>query len=446
MQRKITQKLIDWKRQSNGKTAALITGARRVGKSYIVTEFAKKEYEAYLMIDFSETDDTLEDLFIHPPRDLDTFFVMLLGYFGVELPLHRSLIIFDEVQLLPKAREMIKRLVADGRYHYIETGSLLSIRKNTRDILIPSEEREIEMKPMDFEEFLWALGEKKAFETVKHAYRERIPLGQAMHRKMMTLFRQYIIVGGMPQAVKEYVDSRNFKNVDLIKRDILKLYRDDIYKHGGNDAIKIEQIFNEIPAQLSQLNKRFMFSNISEDARHREYSESLLWLVDSKIVNLCYNTTEPSVGLTTRKDMAAFKCYQGDIGLLLSQTFSEKSLAREEIYRKLLFNKLEFNNGMIVESVVGQMLVAAGHPLYYYYNTEDGKLEVDFLLVKDGITSRHNIMPVEVKSGKSNRTTSLDKYRARFSQQVGMSYVLRDGDVEIGEKVTYLPLYMAGLL
>lgn len=446
MKRKITEKLKEWKRESNGKTAALITGARRVGKSYSVEEFAKSEYKSSLTINFADADEQLKELFVHAPQDLDSFFVMLQGYYGVELAPGNGLIVFDEVQRLPKAREMIKRLVADGRYHYIETGSLLSIRKNTQDILIPSEEREFKMVPMDFEEFLWAIGEVQAYEAVKYAYENMKPLGQSLHRKLITLFRQYMIVGGMPQAVEEYVESRNFKNVDRIKRDILKLYRDDIYKHGGDDAPKIEQIYNEIPAQLAQVNKRFMFSNLSESARYREYAEALIWLVESRMVNLCYNTTEPSVGLTTRKDMAAFKCYQADTGLLISQTFSEKSLAREEIYRKLLFDNLEFNKGMIAENIIGQMLVAAGHPLFYYYSTEDGKTEIDFLLVKDEITSRHNILPIEVKSGDAKRTVSLDKYRNKFSNQVGMAYVLHDGDIKSDDRVTYLPLYMAGLL
>lgn len=446
MERKITEKLQQWKKESNGKTAALITGARRVGKSYAVEGFAKSNYKQHLVIDFSEADENLAELFSHPSHDLDSFFVMLLGYFGADLTPGQSLIVFDEVQRMPKAREMIKRLVADGRYHYIETGSLMSIRENTKNILIPSEEREFKMVPMDFEEFLWAINEASAYDAVRYAYENMKPLGQAMHRKMMTLFRQYLIIGGMPQAVLEYAETHNFKEVDAVKRDILKLYRDDIYKHGGDDAAKIEQIFNELPAQLSQVNKRFMFKSLSDDARYREYAEALIWLADSRMVNLCYNTTEPSVGLTTRKDMAAFKCYQGDVGLLISQTFSEKTLAREEIYRKLLFNKLEFNNGMVIENAVGQMLLAAGHPLYYYYNTEDGKTEIDFLLVKDELTSRHNILPVEVKSGDANRTASLNKYRKKFSQQVGMSYILYDGDVKVEGEVTYLPLYMAGLL
>ena len=446
MKRKIQDRLREWKRDSGGKTAALITGARRVGKSYSVEEFAKSEYKSSLIINFADADDNLKELFNHAPQDLNSFFVLLQGYFNTELIEGDGLIVFDEVQRLPKAREMIKRLVADGRFHYIETGSLMSIRKNTQDILIPSEERELKMTPMDFEEFLWAIGETKTYEAVKFAYDNMKPLGQALHRKLMTLFRQYLIVGGMPQAVEEYVNSRNFKKVDSIKRDILKLYRDDIYKHGGDDAPKIEQIYNEIPAQLSQVNKRFMFKNLSDDARYREYAEALIWLADSRMVNLCYNTTEPSVGLTTRKDMAAFKCYQADTGLLISQTFSEKTLSKEEIYRKLLFDKLEFNKGMVAENIIGQMLVAAGHPLFYYYNTEDGKTDIDFLLVKDEITSRHNILPIEVKSGDAKRTTSLDKYRKKFHQQVGTAYVLYDGDIKVEDKVTYLPLYMAELL
>lgn len=446
MKRKITDKLKEWKKESDGKTAALITGARRIGKSYSVEEFAEAEYKAHLIVNFADADDALRDLFDHAPQDLGSFFVMLQGYYNIELIPGDSVIIFDEVQLLPKAREMMKRLVADNRFHYIETGSLMSICRNTKDILIPSEEREFKMTPMDFEEFLWAIGETKAYDSIRYAYDNMKPLGQAMHRKMMTLFRQYLIVGGMPQAVEEYVNSRNFKKVDAIKRDILKLYRDDIYKHGGDDAPKIEQIYNEIPTQLSQVNKRFMFNSLSNDARYREYAEALIWLADSRMVNLCYNTTEPSVGLTTRKDMAAFKCYQADTGLLISQTFNEKTLSKEEIYRKLLFDKLEFNKGMIAENIVQQMLAAAGHPLFYYYNTEDGKTEIDFLLVKDSITSRHNILPVEVKSGDAKRTASLDKYRKKFSQQVGMSYILHDGDIIAEDNVTYLPLYMAGLL
>ena len=447
MRRKIIEKLEKWKKDSDGKTAALIVGMRRVGKSYAVEEFAKKNYKSHILIDFSKIGDEIKDIFNSPAEDFDSFFVMLQSFFNMELFDRDSVIIFDEVQQFPRARELIKYFVADGRYDYIETGSLMSIKKNTKDIVIPSEEREIVMTPMDFEEFLWAIGEEKTYEIIRHSYEKKKPLGQAAHRRLMTLFRQYIIVGGMPQAVAEYANTRNLKRVDSIKRDILKLYRDDIYRHGGREALRVEQIYNEIPAQLSQANKRFMFSALSPVARYREYEEALLWLSESMIVNLCFNTTEPTVGLSARKDVAAFKCYQADTGLLISQTFSEKEMAKDEIYKKLLFNKLEFNNGMIMENIVSQMFTNAGHRLYYYAESED-RMEIDFLTVKDQVTSRHNISPIEVKSGKNYLASSLDKFRDKFSQQIGVSYILHDGDVKIEDdgKLVYLPVYMAGLL
>ena len=445
MKRKILNELIEWKNTSAGKSAALIVGARRVGKSYIVEQFAKDYYKAHLIIDFTKVGDQIKDLFLHQVDDFDTFFTLLQTYYGITFTERDTLIVFDEVQAFPRARELIKHFVADGRYDYVETGSLMSIKENVKDILIPSEEREFKMHPMDFEEFLWAIGEENTYESLRFFYEKRKPLGQAVHRKMMTLFRQYLITGGMPQPVQTYIDTRNFKEVDKIKRDILRLYDGDIEKHGGKEASRIRQIYDLIPAQLSGVNKRFMFSSISDTARYREYENALLWLADAKMVNLCYNTTEPSVGLMTRMDISAFKCYQSDTGLLLSQSFSEKDLARDEIYKKILFDKLEFNNGLIMENIVSQMLAASGHDLYYYSETED-RMEIDFLLTKSVLTARKNIMPVEVKSGKGFITTSLDKYRKKFSQQVGECFVLYDGDICEKDGVTYLPLYMAGMM
>ena len=444
MKRKITKKLQKWKEESDGKTAALITGARRVGKSYIVEEFAKKHYKTYLVINFTTVGDEVKDLFEHQVNDLDVFFTLLQTLYGVTFYKRDTVLIFDEVQTFPRARELIKHFVADGRYDYIETGSLMSIRKNVEDILIPSEEREIQLHPMDFEEFLWALGEDNAYSNLQYLLDEKTSLGP-LHRKMMTLFRQYLIVGGMPQAVKAFVDSRNFKLADIEKRQILNLYANDIDKHGGKEAPRVRKIYDLIPAQLSEANKRFMFSAISDTARYREYENALLWLNEARMVNLCYNTTEPSVGLISRMDISAFKCYQCDTGLLVSQTFSTKDLMHDEIYKKMLFNKLNFNNGMIMENVVAQMLVAAGHELYYYAKSED-RIEVDFLLTKGKLTSHKNIVPIEVKSGKGYSTASLDKYRNKFRQQVGMSYILHDGDLRVEDEITWLPLYMAGLL
>ena len=445
MQRKITAKLQEWKDTSAGKTAALIVGARRVGKSYIAENFAKTAYQQYLLIDFSSVDEEIKELFIHYNGDLDTFFELLQAFYQVELPKRNSVIIFDEVQMFPPARQMIKHLVADGRYDYIETGSLMSIRKNVKDILIPSEEREFPMYPLDFEEFMVSIGAEQTFASLKRSYEEKRPLTPALHRKIMTMFRQYLIVGGMPQAVQTYLDTKNYKEVDRVKRDILKLYHDDIYKHADKDALRVTQVFDHIPMQLSNANKRFMFANIKEDARLREYEDALIWLSESKIVNLCYNTTEPTIGLTTRMDVSSFKCYLGDTGLLLSQTFSEKSLQEEEIYKKILFGKLEFNEGMLMENVVAQMLTAAGHSLYYYSETTD-RMEIDFLLTKNHITSRKNIIPIEVKSGKNYLPNSLNKYRTKFHQQIDKPIVLYTGDIAEKDGITFLPVYMAGLL
>lgn len=445
MKRKITKYLEDWKKNSNGHSAALIVGARRVGKSHIAEEFAKNNYKEYLLIDFTKVSDQVKDVFFHQADDLDTFFTLIQTLYDKTFHERDTVLIFDEVQAFPRARELIKHLVADGRYDYIETGSLMSIKKNVKDILIPSEEHEINMYPMDFEEFLWALGEENTMDGIKYAYNYKKPLGQAVHRKMMTLFRQYLIVGGMPEAVKEYASVRNFKNVDNIKRSILNLYKNDIEKHGERDVLRIKQIYDLIPAQLSNANKRFMFSAVSDNARYREYENALLWLSEAKIVNLCFNTTKPTVGLVARMDISAFKCYQSDIGLLISQTFSAKDLAKKEIYKKLLFDKLEFNNGLVMENAVAQMLVASGHDLYYYSETED-RMEIDFLLTKNKLTSRKNIIPIEVKSGKKYLANSLEKYCKKYNQQINKAYILHDGDLAEKDGITYLPVYMAGLL
>lgn len=447
LKRKVEQELLCWKNNERGRMAALVVGARRVGKSFVVEEFAKKEYKSYILIDFAQTTDQVREIFLNDSADLDNFFLILQQLTGKKLYERESVIIFDEVQLFPRARELIKYLVADGRYDYIETGSLMSIRENTKGILVPSEEYEIEMHPLDFEEFLTATGKSEVYEGIREFYAKQIPLGQALHRKYMNLFRQYVIVGGMPQAVARFIEDKDFTSVERVKRSVLKLYRDDTQKRGGKNGLKITQIYDHIPAQLSHQNKRFVLSEISSAARFREYEEAVVWLSESKIVNLCFDTTEPTVGLATRVDVSNFKCFQGDTGLLVSQVFDEADLSKEEIYAKLLLGNLEFNNGMVMENVVAQMLTAAGHKLYYYSDTTE-KVEVDFLLTKNSITSRHNILPVEVKSGNKYVMRSLEKIQKKYHQQVGTSYVLHDGDLRVDKerKTVYLPLYMAGLL
>lgn len=446
MKRKIEEKIADWKLNSNGKTALLIDGARRVGKSFIVEEFARKNYKSYILIDFNEVGKEITDLFDMNLRDLDSFFMYLSAAFNVKLYERKSLIIFDEVQLYPRARAAIKFLVADGRFDYIETGSLMSIKKNVKDILIPSEERHMKMYPMDFEEFLWAKGEDMIMSVIRDCFEKRKPLGQALHRKVITLFREYIIIGGMPQAVKEYIETKSFEAADQIKRDILTLYREDIQKHAGGYAGKVERIFDEIPSQLSKHEKKFTLSALGKGARFRDYESAFLWLQDSMFTNVCFNSTEPNIGLKLNRDNTSFKMYMGDTGLLISHSFDESGLVTEEIYKKLLFGKLEVNEGMIFENIVAQMLAANGKNLYFYSNSsrndKDSRMEIDFLLAKSKITSRHNISALEVKSGKNYTLSSLNKFRKKYYEQLNELFVLHTADLREKDGIIYLPVYM----
>lgn len=450
MKRKIYKELVSWKKDGAGKTALLIDGVRRVGKSYIAEEFAKAEYKTYILIDFNRADDDIKELFMHYLNDLDTFFMYLSGYYNVKLYDHESLIIFDEVQLFPRARAAIKYLVADGRYDYMETGSLMSIKKNVRDILIPSEERHIKMYPMDFEEFLWAMGNDLLMNIIRTNFDAKKPMGQVMHRKAMDYFRQYLIVGGMPQAVQEYTQTRDFDKVDRIKRDILTLYRADIVKHAEGYEMKVESIFDAIPAQLQKHEKKFRLSVLKKEARFREYEDAMFWLDDAMIVNMCYNSTEPNISLKLNMDRMTLKCYMGDTGLLISHAFDENGIVSEEIYKKLLFDKLEVNKGMIMENIVAQMLVAGNHKLYFYSNPcrndSESRMEIDFLITKSKISNRHNISPIEVKSGKNYTLSSLRKFIKKYGEQTGTPYVLHTCDFREEEGIVYLPLYMTPLL
>ena len=450
MRRKITEKMLEWKRSGNGKTALLIDGARRVGKSYSVEAFARENYRSYLLIDFNETGNEITSLFEHNLSDLDSLFMYLSAFYGTALYERESLIIFDEVQMCPRARAAIKYLVADGRYDYIETGSLMSIRKNVKDIVIPSEERHIRMYPMDFEEFLWSQNEELLWNVIRDSYEKRRPLGQALHRKAMTLFRQYLIVGGMPQAVKEYSLTRSFEAADLVKRDILTLYRADIGKYAEGYTNKVAQIFDEIPSQLSKHEKRFSLTSLGKGSRYRDYESAFFWLQDSMITNICFNATEPGIGLKLNKDHSAFKMYMADTGLLISHAFDENGIVTEEIYKRLLFGKLEVNEGMIFENAAAQMLTANGHALYFYANASktdvSSRMKIDSLIAKSKATDRHHISPIEVKSGKNYTLTSLRKFRDKFAEQLHTMYVLHVDDLKEQDGIVYLPVYMTGLL
>lgn len=450
MKRKIYNEFLQWKREEKGKNALLIDGARRVGKSYIAEKFAKAEYKSYILIDFNRVDESVKELFVLYLNDLDTFFMYLSGYYNVKLYERESLLIFDEVQLFPRARTAIKYLVEDGRYDYMETGSLMSLKRNVRDIVIPSEERHIKMYPMDFEEFLWALGNDTLMEIMKKSFAEKKPMGQALHRKAMDYFRQYLIVGGMPQAVREYAEGRDFDKVDRVKRDILTLYRADMIKYAAGYEMKVESIFDEIPSQLQKHEKKFKFSSLKKEARLREYEDAIFWLDDAMVVNICYRSTAPNIGLRLNRDRMTLKCYMADTGLLISHAFDENGIVSEEIYRKLLFDKLEVNVGMIVENIVAQMLAAKGHKLYFYSNASrtdsSSRMEIDFLIAKDKISSRHNISPIEVKSGKNYTLSSLRKFMEKYKEQTYIPYVMHTGDVKEENGIVYLPLYMTPFL
>ena len=450
MKRKIYTTLLDWKERRAGKTALLIDGARRVGKSYIVEAFAKKEYRSYILIDFFTASQDVKDLFENYLHDLDTFFLFLSNYYQVKLYPRETLIIFDEVQEFPRARGAIKYLVADGRYDYIETGSLMSIKKNVQDALIPSEEHHVNLYPMDFEEFLWALGDDMLMPFIKERFEKKQPLGPALHRKAMDLFRQYLIVGGMPQAVKEFVESRDFDEVDRVKRDILTLYRADMMKHAQGYEIKVARVFDEIPAQLQKHERKFKLADLEKNARMRDYEDALFWLDDALIVNTCYNSTAPNIGLKLNMDRLTLKCYMADTGLLISHAFDENGIVSEEIYKKILFDKLEVNMGMIVENVVAQMLVASGHKLYFYSNPsredKNARMEIDFLIAKDKISNRHNISPIEVKSSTRYTLTSLRKFVTKYKEQTHIPYVIHPNDFKEEDGIVYLPLYMTPML
>ena len=450
MKRKIYNKLLEWKHESNGEYALLIDGARRVGKSYIVRQFAEKEYRSYVILDFNLVSKSIKDLFENDLDNLDRFFTYLSNYTGKTLYTRDTLIVFDEVQQYPKARAAIKYLVKDGRYDYIETGSLISIKKNVEGIVIPSEEEHIKMFPMDFEEFLWAMGEEMLMPFIKDCFERKKPLGQLMHRRAMDYFRLYMIVGGMPQAVEKYVETRDFAKVDKLKRRILELYRSDISKYAKGYDTKVKSIFEEIPSQLQKHEKKFRLSALKEGARARDYETAFFWLDDAMIINSCYNTTEPNVGMNLNKDTNTMKCYMADTGLLISHAFDANEIVSEDLYRKILLDKLEMNSGMIVENIVAQMLRTAGHKLFFYSNSsmtdKDSRMEIDFLIAKSKITTRHNISPIEVKSSARYTLTSLRKCIAKYGSCLSTAYVIHPADLKEEENIVFLPLYMCPLL
>ena len=443
--RKIYDKFIEWKNLSNGSSALLVEGARRVGKSTVVEEFARREYASYIIVDFNRPKEGVVDAIVHHPDDLDGLFNLLMVSYGKVLKPRKSLIVFDEVQKCPEARQLIKYLVADGRYDYIETGSLISIKRNVDNITIPSEEESIGMFPMDFEEFCWALGDVVSVDFARKAFNAMQPMGASAHKAVMKRFREYLIVGGMPQAVDVYLKTGDFSKVDRAKRTILKLYGDDISKYAGADAPKVRGIYNQLPGQLSKKEKKYFLSAVSGSARMREYAESFRWLDESRIVNIARNATDPDIALAMSEDFETQKLYSSDTGLLITQAFANRPYTENELYRALMLGKLSVNEGMVAENAVAQALRANGIELYFYSRPDrgdgTGRTEIDFLVRRGDA-----ICPVEVKSGVYQHHASLDKFRRKFENRLDEALILYTKDIMIKNGIRHLPLYMAMFL
>lgn len=439
--RKIYNELLQWKRTDEGRTVVLIQGARRVGKSTIAKEFAENEYETHILVDFAACSAEIRELF-NDVSDLNRIFMRLQLEYSVELKERKSVIIFDEVQLAPKARQAIKYLVKDGRYDYMETGSLISIRKNVRDILIPSEEVKLHMFPMDYEEFRWALGDTATIRLLQGCFHGRTSMGDATNRKLMRDFRLYMLVGGMPQAVAAYLETNNLEKVDSVKRSIITLYEDDFNKIDptGNAS----KMFRQIPAQLTNNANRYLAWSATEGTRNSVLTEIISEIKESMVVNMAYHANDPSAGMALHQDPNKYKMFTGDTGLFVTLAFWDRKFTDNTIYHKLLSDKLSTDLGYVYENVVAQMLKATGHELYYYtFPTESGKhnYEVDFLIA-DG----DKVSPIEVKSSGYKAHTSLDAFCLKFSSRIRNKYLVYTKDLRKDEDVLYLPVYMTMFL
>lgn len=442
--RKVYNKLLEWKEMSAGESAVLLEGARRIGKSTIVEEFAKNEYDDYMILDFARENKDVKNNFNENMGDLDTFFRNLFLLKGRSLKGKKCAVIFDEVQLFPQARQAIKYLVEDGRYEYIETGSLISIRKNVNNILIPSEEHRIKMYPMDFEEYLWAIGDDITFETIKMAFEKRKPLGETIHRKIMNKFRTYMVVGGMPQAVEAFVEGKTFDRIDYVKRSILELYEQDLMKYDEENRQKASVLFKTIPEQLENKNSHFKFSKIDKNARYQNYVDAVSFVAESMIGNECINVTEPEIALELFADRSNFKLYMGDTGLLVTQIMKNRDDADENLYKALIIDRIGINQGMIIENMVAQMLRVSGHDLYfheYLYTPEDSenekKYEIDFITVKN-----KKICPIEVKSSGYTSHKSFDYLIKKYQLKIQDRYIIYTKDLKYQDGILFIPVYM----
>lgn len=437
--RKLYDRLLEWKRVQNGKSAILIEGARRVGKSTLVEQFAKNEYESYILIDFNEASDEVKSLFSNL-MNKDFIFLQLQAIYNVVLKERKSVIIFDEVQKCPPARQAIKYLVKDGRYDYIETGSLISIKKNTKNITIPSEEERVTLYPMDFEEFRWAVGDEATVPLLRTFYDRQLPLDKA-HRDKMRDFRLYMLVGGMPQAVNEYIETNNFSMVDHVKRGIIKVYQEDFQKL--DETGRLETLFMEIPSQLSRASNRYKPYTVLGDVNDEKLVELLKDLEDSKTTLFSYHSNDPNVGMSLTKDRSKFKIFCADTGIFVTLAFWDKDHTENIIYQKLLNDKLSTNLGYVYENMIAQALATTGNKLFYYTWPKDEThyYEIDFLLSRGS-----KLFPIEVKSSGYKSHVSLDAFCHKYSHIVGCRYLIYTKDLKKDHETILLPVYMTPFL
>ncbi len=449
IKRNIYNKIADWKKQTNGTKALLIEGARRIGKSTVAEKFAKNEYKTYILIDFNKAGKKVKDAFNYLDN-MDVFFQTLTLEYNTRLFQRESLIIFDEIQKFPKAREAIKYLVADGRYDYIETGSLISIKENVQNITIPSEERKIQMYPVTFEEFMVYMDEEILLDYIKECFENRQPLDREMHNKAMRLFKEYMLVGGMPQAIVAYKkNGRDFNAADIEKRDILSLYEDDIKKAAKRYQSKVSAIFDNIPSFLSSHEKRIILKEIEKNGTFDRYDEPLFWLGDSMICNLCNKCNDPNIGLALNRNDSYVKCYMGDTGLLVSHAFSENEITDVQLYKQIMDGKLSLNQGMLYENVISQIITASGRKLYFYTRYSEKKhrndIEIDFIISNESKTM-FKISPIEVKSSKNYTTSSLLAFKEIFKKRIDTQIIVHPKNFSVDDDVIKIPPYMMYLI
>ncbi len=443
-ERKVYQEMLKWKNKKAPNYALFLKGARRVGKSTLARKIARNEYRSFIEIRFDKVSDEIKELFTKSLDDLDNFFNQLQVYYKTRLYKNESLIILDEIQLFPEARQALKTLLEDKRYHYIETGSLASIKKKSKNILVPSEEYHLEVLPMDFEEFLLAMNDNITYEIIKDHFKKKKPL-KNVHRKIMYSFREYMLVGGMPQAVSEYLKTKDYGEVDFVKQTILNLYEQDMDVQKEENPEYVKNIFWHIPSELSKHDKKFAITNIDPNARMREYKDPFSWLDEAMILNIVENCNDPSAAFNLSIIDPSFKCYMMDTGLLISLAYKNKSYLDNDLYRAILFDKLHVNEGMIVENIVAQSLRMKDQKVYYFKKTDKESkktsMEIDFLIRRE-----KKVIPIEVKSSESNSIKSLIKFKETYGSKIGALYVLHDGDIKIENDIIYLPYYMVSLI